>query len=154
MDANPLILKLDPKKYRMYLTLFTTLFVVGVIMVRGGVQAGWFVVGVFSLGSVAFAVQLVPGCSCLIIEDTGLTIRAFFVSRSYRWEDIASFGTAKISRHKMVVFNFSKSYQGMLTARDISKRFAGYEGALPDTYGMSAENLSAMLNQKKAQAGL
>jgi hypothetical protein len=51
----------------------------------------------------------------------------------------------------MVVFNFSVTFDKAKTARLVASVIAGYEGALPDTYGMRADQLADLLNEWKAK---
>jgi len=50
----------------------------------------------------------------------------------------------------MVVFNYSDHYDRVKMMRGFARKIAGYEGALPDTYGMSADQLADLLNNWKA----
>ena len=45
-----------------------------------------------------------------------------------------------------MVFNFSNLHRGQEFARKLSSAIGGYEGAIPETYGLSAEDLAAMMN--------
>ncbi len=47
---------------------------------------------------------------------------------------------------KWVLFNFSPDYPRAKAGRNLSKAIVGYEGALPDTYGLAAGELANQLN--------
>lgn len=46
----------------------------------------------------------------------------------------------------MIAWNFTPDHPPIGRARGISKAFSGYEAALPDTYGMKAQELADVLN--------
>jgi hypothetical protein len=48
---------------------------------------------------------------------------------------------------KLVVFNFADGARKPGAAARWSARISGHEGALPDTYRMTAEDLAAVLNR-------
>lgn len=50
---------------------------------------------------------------------------------------------------KMVVFDFNAKATDGTLAREMAKNMSGYEGALPDTYKKSAEELASLLNEWK-----
>ena len=52
----------------------------------------------------------------------------------------------------MVAFNFSQKYRQQRFARKLSSMIGGYEGALPDTYGKTAEELAALMNEWRQRA--
>jgi hypothetical protein len=49
---------------------------------------------------------------------------------------------SRIGIRELVVFNFSNLYRQHEFARKLCSSIGGFEGALPDTYGMSAEKLN------------
>jgi hypothetical protein len=56
----------------------------------------------------------------------------------------------------MVLFNYAPSAPGSARLRRLATALSGREGALPDCYGLSAEQLAALLNAYKeaARSGL
>jgi hypothetical protein len=46
----------------------------------------------------------------------------------------------------LVVFNFSNLHRSHEFARKLSSAIGGYEGGLPDTYGLLAKELAALMN--------
>jgi hypothetical protein len=121
----------------------------GVLMLRGGRQDGWFVAIVFG-ASTLVAVGLVVLRGSLTIGDDGLTVTNLGRSNTWRWSDIAGFGVMQISSHP-----FARKSVGMRLIpkrQTVATRFAaglsGYDGALPDTYGLKAEDLVALLERR------
>lgn len=150
-SQNTLILR--PSKIRMglFLALCLAFTVVGGLMIYGNQRAGWYVVIVFGLGSLVFAVQLLPGSSYLLLEPDGFTVRALYRSQKYGWAEVERFGVTHIGGNKTVAFDFSSEYGKGRVARRVAAGISGYEGALPDTYGMKPEQLAELLNEWKAR---
>ncbi len=147
-------LTLRPKrlKYFLFLLVSAAFAGVGVLMVRGGDRVGWAEIALFGSGAVVFCILLLPGSAYLKLDADGFTFCSLFRSHRLRWSEVDSFGVADIGVRQMVAFNFSPLHRGQERMRKISSAIAGYEGALPDTYGRSAEDLAALLNQWRDRA--
>lgn len=152
-NQNTLILR--PSKIRTGLILALTLAftVIGGWMVHGHRRGGWFAAIVFGLGSLVCALQLLPGSSYLLLEPDGFTVRTLYRSQRYGWAEVERFGVTRIGGNKTVAFDFSSRYERWRVGRQVAAGISGYEGMLPDTYGMKAEQLAGLLNEWKARAG-
>ena len=126
----------------------------GVWMLVQGDWLGWLPAIFFGIGTVVFAAQLLPNASLLRISPDGILVRSLFRSHVYGWSDVDRFSVSRIGRNKMVVLDFSQTFAKSNRARRLSKLLTGWEGALPDTYGMSAEALAELLNECKIAAEL
>jgi hypothetical protein len=115
-------------------------------MLRAGERLGWFVIAVFGLGTLVSVVQLLPNASYLLLTDRGFTVRSIYRSGFVEWGEIGFFTTATIATNRMVVFNYSSHFDRAMRARQFARTLAGFDGALPDTYGMRAEDLATLLN--------
>ncbi len=127
------------------------IFVVG----QGHPLVGWAGILFFGMGGVVLGLSLLPGSAYLKLDPAGFTICTLFGAYSYRWYEIESFEVGRLATRKSVFFNYSKLHRGRETLRKINSQIVGFEGALPDTYGMSAEKLAAILNdwrQRYAQS--
>jgi hypothetical protein len=114
-----------------------------------GKTMGWLTAAFFGLGIVVAIVHILPSASYLLLTENGLKARTLYRSWSVAWKDIAFFTTITIG-HRMVVFNYADHYDKAKMTRGVARRIAGYEGALPDTYGMKADQLADLLNYWKA----
>jgi hypothetical protein len=137
-----------PKKTKLLLLLLiSVVFVIGgVWMVRDGEKIGWLCVGFFALGILVFLIQLFPKSSFLTVSEEGLEFRVLFRSHKLPWRDISEFGVYTVPGARMVGFNYSSEYQRAPKVRAVVKALAGFEGALPDAYGFSAEELVQLLS--------
>jgi hypothetical protein len=109
----------------------------------------WVGVGFFGLCAVASALQFLPQSSCLRLGAEGFTIRSLFREQTYRWEDVDTFGVTLVGLNRMVGFNFAPHFRRAERLRGVSAALAGFEGALPDTYGLKAEELAYLMNEYK-----
>lgn len=123
----------------------------GVWMVYSGEVMGWFVALFFGLCVVVFAVLLLPNSAYLSIGPDGFTVCSLFRAHSYRWSDVGPFAVdcPRPCPYRMVVFNFSEKYCASPRARKVAAAMTGYEGALPDSYGMTLEELADLLNENR-----
>ena len=134
-----------------YLILSAAFAAGGAWMVTSGDSRGWFVAAFFTLCTLVFTVFLLPGSAYLELGPDGITVCTFFRRDSWRWSDVASFGIARIgSTARMVVIKFSSAYPRARRARRFAELLTGHEGALPDSYGLSVEDLVALLNTYKS----
>jgi hypothetical protein len=91
-------------------------------------------VGLF--GTVVYGLMLIPGSSYLEATPDGLTVSTAFRKRSYVWSQIDSFHAERIWTRQVVKCRLNAG-EGERRAR---------EETLPDTYGLSAEELAGRLN--------
>ncbi len=137
----------------LFLALCVAFTIIGGLMVYNHRPAGWFVAIVFGLGSIVFVVQLWPNSSYLLLEADGFTVRSLYRSHKYGWADVDYFAVTRIGVNKMVAFDFASDYEKGRRARRMAVGISGYEGALPDRYGMRPEQLADLLNEWKARYG-
>jgi hypothetical protein len=118
----------------------------------GGLHWAWPVLG--GVATAVVLVQLLPGAAFLRLGPEGLVLRYSFRTFSYRWRDVEGFAAASISLNKMVVYNHAPDAPVSLTARRVAAAMSGWEAALPDTFGLTAEELADLLNEYKRAAAL
>lgn len=145
MQDGRLILR--PRKLSLLLYLLGCLAftAIGVFMINAGRMGGWLPTIFFGLGVIVFIVMMLPGSSYLELTGEGFTVCSLYRRSFTRWSDVDSFFVGRI-QGKVVMFNFAPTYTRQQTARRVSVAIAGGEGALPDTYGRSAEELAQMMN--------
>ena len=117
-------------------------------MISEGHKAGWFVAGFFSLGIPVSLLQLFPKSSFLTVDEDGIEFAALFRKCRLRWREISEFGVysrESIGIGKTVGFNYSPCFERYRKMRSVNKALVGFEGALPDTYGLPAAELASLL---------
>lgn len=125
----------------------------GIWMGFRGEWFGYVCAGFFGLGIPVAVIQLLPGSAFLQIDSSGITYASLFRKTSIPWSVIDDFCVVAMRQtgvkvHEMVGFNFVPSHDRSRFGRGVSKAIAGCEGALPDTYGMQAVDLAAMLTSR------
>ena len=143
---------LYPSRLKFALLAFISLVFVAIgFLVRndGNPTAAYLLMAIFGLGFVVSIIQLIPGSASLTLDRDGFTTSSLFKKSTIRWHDIARFGVARIRRRKMVTLHYDRGYVGQETSRSIARQLTGAEGALPDTYGLKAEDLADLMNEIK-----
>jgi len=146
---------LQPSRIRAILFLLVCLVFVAVgcwIIIRENSWIGWLNVFFFGVGAVVFIMNLIPGKSYLKLTPEGFEVSSLSRSYTYRWTEVAQFGVADVSFNKMVVFNYSPSYQKAKKGRRISRQLASWEAGLHDTFGMKPQDLADLLNRYIAES--
>ena len=98
----------------------------------------------FGLCTLVFGISLLPNSSYLRLAREGFTVCSMFRSRFIDWRHVGEFGVTRIGLKNMVGWNPSHSPSNLGKA---NKAMCGYASALPDTYGMKAEDLADLLNR-------
>ena len=124
-------------------------------MIRDGHTAtGWFVAGFFGLGIPVFLLQFFPKSSFLTVDEDGIEFAALFRKCRLKWREISEFGVysrKSIGIGMTVGINYSPSFERYQKMRAINKALLGFEGALPDTYGLPAAELATLLASYHAE---
>jgi hypothetical protein len=120
----------------------------------------WFCVAALALSVPFVLYQLIRGAS-LRLEEDGFRIKQPWKWRFVLWKDTSEFGigsTALIESHKndwstVVTFDNKNIDEGKLSF--LNRSIVGRNSALPDTYGLSPEDLQALMNgwRERALAG-
>jgi hypothetical protein len=125
----------------------------GIWMVLEGQKMGWFCGGFFALGIPIFLIQMHPRASYLTVSNEGIEFSSLFRKTRIPWSDLVSFGTYTLRPGGTFVgFDFSPRSQVSPKMRAASKAMAGFEGGLPDTYGMKADELALLLASYHAES--
>lgn len=143
-------------KWLLVLAVSLTFVVVGLLALFGPRPVGpedawamWLCVGFFGLGAGASLLQFLPQSSFLRLHADGFTVRTLYREATYRWEDVDPFGVVAIRHNRMVGFNYVPHFDRAKRLRRAVAALAGFEGALPDTYGLKAEELADLMNEYK-----
>lgn len=85
----------------------------------------------------------------LRLTSTGFTYREFLIERGHDWSAVHSFGAAGSGIRRWVGWNFQPPMQDDDDSPDNAAKFEGY---FPENYGMDADELAALLNERLEQA--
>lgn len=112
---------------------------------------GYLCAAFFALVIPIAIIKLLPRSTYLRIDRDGIIYCSLFRETAIPWNIIAEFFVVIIRQNgfpirKMVGFNYLPSYNRSRVSRRASAIIAHCEGALPDTYGKTAEELAELLN--------
>jgi len=129
---------------RFLFMLAVTGFHVGLVFAYGDCLLLWLLAAVCAAGTLVSLMKVLDRSACL-----RLTVKGFFVQDRrgplfYDWRDVQNFRTGQRNR---VLFDFPDSDPAARKARMVARFVAGGEGALPDTYGIAADELAKLMNE-------
>jgi hypothetical protein len=101
----------------------------------------------FGLCASVGLVDLLPNSSYLTLTEQGFLFTSLFRKHFVAWSNVQSFVPVKIQFNRLVGWNYSSKYLESRRLRSVNTAIAGVEAALPDTYGMPAEQLAELMNQ-------
>lgn len=131
------------------LLLCSLLVTTGIWMIENGQKLGWLPAIFFGLGILVSIITMLPNASYLKLHRNGFTQVTMFRSSTFRWEDVREFSVGSVGLNKMVMLDFVPSWHESSKLKDVAHSMSGHDGALPDTYGLSAEKLVALLQEWK-----
>jgi hypothetical protein len=106
----------------------------------------------FGLGTVVFALQLLAKGNHLRLGPDGFTVAMLLGSRRYRWSEVDRFFVGYSRGTELVVFDLSLARRRRSLNQRLTRRFLGYDDALPQTYGMAPERLAELMNGWRTRA--
>ena len=144
---------LCPSKSRpLKLLLVCAVFIViGVWLATEEGWIGYLCIAFFGMGIPLAVIQLMPGSTYLHISADELRVVNLFRTQRIPWDVVDQFFVVTLKQtqvavHKLVAFNYVPSYDRSRLGRRLNSIAANCEGALPNTYGKTAEELSELLN--------
>jgi len=149
---GPVTLYPSRKKWLLVLLGCALFTAAGIGMIAQAARGGWFAAIFFALGSLVAAIMLLPGAGALALDADGFQATSLFRRHRTRWQDVTGFESVRIppSMQKMVLFD-DINMTGRTIAR-LSVAIAGHNGGLPDTYGLTADDLARLMTQWRLRA--
>ena len=123
-------------------------FVIGVT----GDAHGWIVAAIFGSLTAYSIWHLNSRSNYLRLTPTGFEVRAPMRKYDVRWNEIADFGAVIWRRNLFVVFNFNNPTSGDAKRRAQNRRVLSYDEMIPETYGLSVEELAEILELRRRAA--
>ena len=144
------VLRPSPLKWLAMVAISAVFVWIGATIMGTHPAVAWSGIVFFGLCGSVGVLNLLPDASRLLVDDDGFEIRSLFRASRVRWADVARFGTLRIGLNMMVGFDFVDGYRGSDRLRRLNRNLSGFQGALPDTYGLKvaalAERLQARLD--------
>jgi hypothetical protein len=149
---GPVTLYPSRKKWLLVLAGSALFAVGGFWMIRQGNAMGWVVLIFFGLVAVVAAAAMLPGAGGLTLDRDGFEATNLFRRHRTRWQDATGFQAARIppAHQNWVAYDDVNA-----STKRIAKFNVGIVGrnvALPDTYGLSADNLAQLMVQWRERA--
>jgi hypothetical protein len=153
---GPVMLYRSRKKW--WLVLFASLVLAygGYGMIGEGKLMGWFVLAFFGLVAVTAAASLLPGAGKLTLDASGFEVVNLFRRFRSRWQDVGNFQPIVLPRTSQKFVGYDTGdFAGRPVAGAVARfnvRISGRAGMLPDTYGLSADDLATLMTRWRERA--
>ena len=144
------VLRPSPAKWLAMVAISAAFVWIGLRIMGTHPLVAWACIVFFGLCGAIGLLNLLPGASRLLVDDDGFEMVSLFRRTRVRWADIARFGTMRIGLNTLVGFDFVDGYRGSDRLRRVNRSLSGFQGALPDTYGLKAGELAARMEARLA----
>jgi hypothetical protein len=118
---------------------------IGVLMSREKPLIGWVSVMFFGLG-----IPL-PNKVYLRLDPRGFEIGSPFSKKLTRWKDVERFYIGAVRGARLIAIVYRPGYSEQQALRKVSSKVAGMEGAIPNSYAASREEVLKALNEWHAR---
>jgi hypothetical protein len=126
---------------------------VGILFAQDGDRWAIVVIMISAFGCLILLSMLVPGNMSLTIDSKGFELKGPFRSMKLAWSDVDEFYVGYIhtgpSTTKLIAIRYSQSYEKQRTGRKVAAHVTGMEGAIPNHFKKSPEEICAILNSYK-----
>lgn len=136
-EELPETLYLPPSRARWVFTVVLSAIIVGVnffVATAHGAPVLGILAAIFAVTGLASGAQLVPGSAGLWLDRKGFTFRMFWYDRRREWKEITPILSSQVGLLQMVGYN--RAGDAPNKPREV----------LPDTYGISANELAELMN--------
>ena len=141
------------RKKPILVALGSAVFVCLIFFTGKGDTFSFLGIAFFGLGILVSLYSLIPGTIQLKVDRAGVEMKSLFKPLKISWMDVDEFYVGYIrsgfTRTKMISIRYSASYKRLRAGRKILKVATGMEGALPDHFNRSAEEICEILNSYK-----
>jgi hypothetical protein len=144
------------RKKAILLAFASALFVFVIYLTGEGTILSFLGIAFFGVGFLVCLYTLIPGTVQLKVNRSGIEMKTLFKPMKLSWSDVDEFYIGymrtALSKTKMIGIRYSESYKKMQIGRKISASLTGVEGALPDHFNRSAEEICEILNRYKRES--
>jgi hypothetical protein len=142
------ILSASRTKWLAILLICAAYVAMGLLILPKQPSVAW-AIAFFGLCGLSAFVTLLPGSTYLRLTREGYEQRALFRTWKQSWQQIERFQAYRkpTSWRRYVGIIYDPSYKGRRRARRLNRSLAGVDDALPNTYGLSADELANLMNE-------
>ena len=147
-------IRLVPSRVKWWVMIVAGVGFAAVLLVNFAGNTGATIMAVLSVLVAAFAAaMLVPGANSLQIDAEGFEVTHLFRSKRYRWSDVSDFAAHSLGQSgEVVAFKTSDPPRGLWNKTNAA--LLGERNAcLPDTYGMTPEDLARLMTSRSRGQG-
>jgi hypothetical protein len=112
----------------------------------------WLGIAVFGMCALVAAVMLLPGAGTLTLGGDGFERVTLFMTFRRSWRQVGNFTVVQYSPRRGRAIRFVGYDDAALAAGNLNHRMSGRNAALPDSYGLSHEELASLMSQWRARA--
>jgi hypothetical protein len=124
---------------------------IGILMAREKPLIGWASVMFFGLGIPLSILMLLPNKVYLRLDPRGFEIGSPFSKKLTRWKDVERFYIGAVRGARLIAIVYRPGYSQQQALRKVSSKVAGMEGAIPNSYAASREEVLKALNEWHAR---
>jgi len=114
---------------------------------------GWITVAFSTLGIPASFAMFLPGAMYLKLDAEGFELKSLFNTHRTKWTDVAGFRIGTLHHNRMIAIVYHPSYQRQKLGRALASSLAGMEGAIPNSYNASLDEILQSLDMWKSRFG-
>lgn len=123
-------------------------FAVGTLVNFGGSTGAMSIAALTGCFAAIGAIMLLPGANALRLDAQGFQVVHFFGSKRFRWSEVSDFGVCSLGQSGEVVA-FKAAAARLNIWEKVNGALLGDKNAyLPDTYGMTAEDLAQLMTAR------
>jgi hypothetical protein len=122
---------------------------IGLLILPKQPSVAWAIIVLFGVIVLMSFVVLLPGSTYLRLTPQGFEQRLLFRTRKQSWQPIERFQSYRHLTHwkRNIGIIFDPSYKSHARLRRFNRSLDGVDGALSDTYGLSANELANLMNE-------
>lgn len=129
------------------------LFVIALISVTLGGDTAAIIVATFAgFWAVLGAIMLLPGANSLRLDEKGFEIEHFFRRKNFLWSDVSDFEVRRVGEFNGEIVAFDTVESHLSLWERINGALIGKKRYLPNTYGMTGEDLAKLMTSRKNSA--
>jgi hypothetical protein len=130
--------------------VFFVIALLGVTL--GGDTAAIIVAAFAAFWAVLGAIMLLPGANSLRLDKTGFEVEHFFVRKKFCWSDVSDFEVRSVGEFNGEIVAFDTAESHLSLWERINGAMIGKKRYLPNTYGMTGEDLANLMTAWKNSA--
>ena len=112
--------------------------------------ASWIALVFFGAGALVAIAMMLPGASSLTLAREGFEIVHLYRRTATPWQAASGFESKRVGLQKIVVYDDATDEKESLSK--VNRSLVGRNAGLGDTYGLSADDLAALMRTWRARA--